>query len=105
MFIQKPDNLQNFIEDIGTPTYLAVDTEFISEKTYYPKQCLIQIAYESYAAVIDTLCDLDLSPLIKLLNDQNIIKVLHAAEQDLAILCRLTFSKVDTFWTLAPVTR
>lgn len=86
MLINKTRELVNFLRDLGFPPYVALDTEFISEKTYYPQLCLIQIGYGSHAAVIDTLSDIDLQPLIQFLKNPNILKVLHAAEQDLVIL-------------------
>lgn len=86
MLILNTSDLVKFIRDIGTPPYVVVDTEFISEKTYYPQLCLVQIAYGSHAAVIDPLSDLDFEPLTKFLKDLQIVKVFHAAEQDLAIL-------------------
>ncbi len=86
MIIQNTNDLVKFINDIGTPPYVAVDTEFISEKSYYPQLCLAQVAYGSKAAVIDTLSEIDLEPLIKFLKDPQIVKVFHSADQDLAIL-------------------
>ncbi|MCF6238337.1 MAG: ribonuclease D, partial [Candidatus Marinimicrobia bacterium] len=76
MLIQTTNQLVKFIADIGSPPYVAIDTEFISEKTYYPQLCLVQIAFGSNAAVIDPLGDLDLKPLIAFLENQKIIKVL-----------------------------
>ena len=86
MLIKNTQDLVNFIQDIGIPPYVALDTEFLSEKTYYPQLCLIQIAHGSHAAVIDTLSDIDLEPLIQFLRNPGIVKVFHAAEQDLVIL-------------------
>ncbi len=86
MLIQNTADLKKFIAALGTPPYVAIDTEFISEKTYYPQLCLVQVAYGSQAAVIDPLSDLDLEPLIKFLKNRQIVKVLHAADQDLMIL-------------------
>ncbi|NQV31004.1 MAG: ribonuclease D [Candidatus Marinimicrobia bacterium] len=86
MLIQTTSDLVNFIANMGSPPYITLDTEFISEKTYAPQLCLIQIASGSRAAVIDPLSDIDLQPLIVFLMNPNIVKVLHAAEQDLGIL-------------------
>ncbi len=85
MLIQSTRELTEFIDKLGTPPYIAIDTEFVSEKTYYPQLCLIQIAYGSHSAIMDPLCKLDLTPLTDLLSNQNVVKVLHAAHQDLAI--------------------
>ncbi len=71
---------------MGTPPYVALDTEFLSEKTYFPQLCLIQLAHGEDVAVIDTLADIDLEPLIQFLMDPKMVKVFHSAEQDLVIL-------------------
>lgn len=86
MLIRNTPDLVKFIHDIGTPPYVALDTEFLSEKTYFPQLCLIQIAHGSHAAVIDTMAKIDLNPLIDFLKNPKIVKVFHAAEQDLVIL-------------------
>lgn len=70
--------------------YLTVDTEFIREKTYWPQLCLVQIASEEEAVLIDPLAKgLDLSPLFALLTNPDQIKVFHAARQDLEIFYQL----------------
>lgn len=70
--------------------YLTVDTEFLRERTYYPKLCLIQLAIpsdqEANAVLVDPLDNqLDLSPLYELFLNTNVVKVFHAARQDLEI--------------------
>ncbi|MCH2548330.1 MAG: ribonuclease D [Alphaproteobacteria bacterium] len=66
--------------------FITIDTEFIRERTYYPKLCLIQIACDQAAAMIDPLVEnLDMTPLHDLLNDDTTLKVFHAARQDLEI--------------------
>jgi len=69
--------------------YLAVDTEFIREKTYWPDLCLIQVACSDGAAAIDPLVGLDLAPFLALMADPGITKIFHAARQDLEIFYRL----------------
>lgn len=86
MLINTSSGLKQFIQDLGTPPYVALDTEFLSEKTYYPQLCLVQLGFGEHAAVIDPLSNLDLAPLLQVLSNPKIIKVLHSAEQDLAIL-------------------
>ena len=88
--ITTTDDLLSYIEAIKHCKWLALDTEFIRERTYYPKLCLIQIAAHNNAgelqlACIDPLEIDDISALLTLLNNTNIIKVLHAAHQDLEI--------------------
>lgn len=67
--------------------YLAVDTEFLREKTYFPKLCLIQIAAKDRAYVIDVLADdIDLSPLWALLANPNSVKIFHSGRQDIEVI-------------------
>ncbi|MEM9012116.1 MAG: ribonuclease D [Pseudomonadota bacterium] len=70
--------------------YVTVDTEFLRERTYYPKLCLVQLAFpgggEGDAAIVDPLGgELDLAPLDALLADPSVVKVFHAARQDIEI--------------------
>src|SRR5665647_282448 len=75
-----------FCERLAHAPFIAVDTEFMRETTYWPKLCLIQVASEDDAAVIDPLAEgLDLAPLLELLADPEIVKVFHAARQDIEI--------------------
>lgn len=80
--------LTTLCQNISTanPSWLAIDTEFIREKTYFPKLCLIQIATEQLIAYIDPIVIDDLTPFFNLLKDTAITKVFHAAKQDLEIL-------------------
>lgn len=71
--------------------YITVDTEFMRDRTYWPVLCLVQIAGPEDAAVIDTLAPgIDLAPLFKLMADQAVLKVFHAARQDVEIFFHLT---------------
>ncbi|MDS4020020.1 MAG: ribonuclease D [Candidatus Competibacter sp.] len=70
-------------------SWLALDTEFIRERTYYPQLCLIQIASADETACIDPLALPSLDPLLDLLYDPGITKVLHAAQQDLELFFHL----------------
>jgi ribonuclease D len=65
---------------------LALDTEFMRERTYRPQLCLVQIATETDCVLIDPLAGLDLEPLHELLQDRSRLKILHAARQDLEVL-------------------
>lgn len=69
----------------GTP-WIAIDTEFMREKTYFPQLCLIQIATPDHIACIDPLAVPDMAPLYALLHDPSVLKVFHAAGQDLEVL-------------------
>jgi len=84
-FVDTPDSLLALCEQLSGSEWLALDTEFIREKTYYPKLCLIQVCNGKIAACIDPLKLSDLGPLLKILYDGSILKVLHAARQDLEI--------------------
>ncbi|TVR97854.1 MAG: ribonuclease D [Rhodospirillales bacterium] len=72
----------------GTPA-VTVDTEFMRERTFWPKLCLVQVAGLKEAAAIDPLAGLDLSPLFEILADPATVKVFHAARQDLEIFYQL----------------
>ncbi|WP_186417442.1 ribonuclease D [Bosea sp. CS1GBMeth4] len=70
--------------------FVTVDTEFLRETTYYPKLCLIQIASPDEAVMVDPLAEgLDIAPFMALMGDQNVVKVFHAARQDLEIVWML----------------
>lgn len=72
------------------PEFITVDTEFIREKTYYPILCLIQVASLNHVAAIDPLAKINLDPFIDILMNKDIVKVFHAAYQDIEIFYYLT---------------
>jgi len=73
--------------------YLTVDTEFMRETTFWPKLCLLQIAGPNQAFAIDPLANnIKLKPVLELLADKSIVKVMHAARQDMEIFYHLTGS-------------
>lgn len=70
--------------------FVTVDTEFLRETTYYPKLCLIQLASPDEAVLVDPLApDLDLAPFFGLMTNEAVVKVFHAARQDLEIVWML----------------
>ena len=70
--------------------FVAVDTEFMRETTFWPKLCLVQVATDQDAWVIDPMADgLDLEPLLRLMADTGVTKVFHAARQDVEIFNNL----------------
>lgn len=88
--ITKTEELTAFCESINDAPYIAVDTEFLREKTYYPKLCLVQIATPEHAATIDVLSEsLCLDALWKTLYNPKQLKVFHAAFQDIEIFVNL----------------
>ncbi len=73
--------------------FVAVDTEFMRERTYWPVLCLVQVAGPEEAVAIDALAPgIDLAPLLGLMADQSILKVFHAARQDVEIFFNLSGS-------------
>jgi ribonuclease D len=89
--ITTTDALAAFCESLVHERYITVDTEFLRETTYYPKLCLIQIAGSTNAALIDPLAkELDLKPFFTLMADTRVLKVFHAARQDVEIMINLT---------------
>ena len=88
--ITTTQELASFCEEAAKRPYVTVDTEFLRERTYYSKLCLIQLAYRDEAgedaALVDPLVDgLSLEPLYTLFKDPGCVKVFHAARQDLEI--------------------
>ena len=84
--IQTTDELRALTQDLAGAPYLALDTEFMRDQTYWPKLCLIQIAAPGTSAIIDPLAEgMDLTPFYDLLRQPGVVKVLHAARQDLEI--------------------
>jgi len=92
MLITDQSVLAAFCQTLKGKPFLTIDTEFLRDKTYYPLLCLIQVAGPGIDAVaIDPLVkSLDLAPLYELLDDPSIVKVFHAARQDLEIFYNLT---------------
>src|SRR6476646_9766178 len=83
-------DLEAFCARLAGEPFVAVDTEFMRETTYWPKLCLIQAASPNAEAVIDPLAEgLDLAPFLKVLADPSIEKVFHAARQDIEIFNNL----------------
>ena len=88
--ITTTEALAAFCNEAAKRPYVTVDTEFLRERTYYSKLCLIQLAYQDAqgedAVLVDPLVDgLSLAPLYDLFADEGVVKVFHAARQDLEI--------------------
>ncbi len=84
--VQTTDDLRALTGELAGAPYLALDTEFMRDQTYWPKLCLIQIAAPGTSAIIDPLAEgMDLTPFYDLLRQPGVVKVLHAARQDLEI--------------------
>ncbi|MEL7428721.1 MAG: ribonuclease D [Pseudomonadota bacterium] len=71
-------------------SFCTVDTEFLRETTFWPKLCLVQLACPGDAWIIDVLADgIDLAPLFELMGNESVVKVFHAARQDIEIIYHL----------------
>lgn len=92
MIITDQTALERFCDSLKGKPFITVDTEFIREKTYYPRLCLIQIGDpDKNTVAVDVLADppLDLRPVFRLLYDPDILKIFHAGRQDLEIFYTL----------------
>ncbi|MEA3051004.1 MAG: ribonuclease [Sphingomonadales bacterium] len=90
--ITDSDSLKSLCKRLAESPFVAVDTEFMRENTYWPDLCLIQIGNEEEAAAIDPKAEgLDMEPLLDLLVDnEDVLKVFHAGGQDVEIIYNLT---------------
>ena len=86
MYISTSDELSAFCERIGNEPVIAVDTEFLRERTYYPKLCLVQVGTPKEIGAIDPILIEDLSPLARIFADERVTKVFHACGQDLEVI-------------------
>ncbi len=89
-YINRPEQLPPLCEQIQQESWIALDTEFLREKTYYPKFCLLQIAAPGWVACVDPLAIQDLTPLLEAIYNPGITKVLHSCRQDLEIFYQIT---------------
>ena len=86
VYISTNEELSSFCDRISKEHVVAVDTEFLREKTYFPKLCLIQVGTADEVAAIDPILVEDLSPLAAILSDTHTTKVFHACTQDLEVI-------------------
>ena len=88
--ITETNKLAEACKRFSRDTFLAIDTEFMRERTYYPQLCLIQIAGNSDAVIVDALAnEINLNPILDLMANQQITKVFHACRQDMEIFFNL----------------
>lgn len=84
------DEVAALCERLAAHPFVTVDTEFLRETTFWPKVCVIQLASPEEAAAIDALAEgVDLTPFFELMANEAVVKVFHAARQDLEIVWRL----------------
>jgi len=97
MIIKTQDQLNDICAQLSQKPYLTIDTEFLRDKTFYSKLCLIQLAGPDIDAVaIDPIeFDLDMTPFHALMANEDVVKVFHAARQDLEIFYQMN-GKIPT---------
>jgi ribonuclease D len=88
-YIDTPEKLSALCQQILKEPWLALDTEFLREKTYFPRFCLLQIATPEWVACVDPIALPDLDELFDALYNPSIIKVFHSSRQDLEIFFQL----------------
>src|SRR5260221_2384391 len=89
--ITTTEALAEFCGRQASHTFITVDTEFMRDKTYYPQLCLVQVAGPDEAAAIDALAPgIDLAPLSALMANPAVLKVFHAARQDIEIFYNIS---------------
>ncbi|MGI6032078.1 MAG: ribonuclease D [Coriobacteriales bacterium] len=89
-YITTEKQLEKLAEELEGSKILAIDTEFLREKTYFAKLCLLQLNNGQVQALVDPLSVHDLSPLVPILTDKNCVKIFHAGSQDIEILTHET---------------
>jgi ribonuclease D len=89
-YIDTPAALDALCAKLKGQPWIAVDTEFMRERTYYPELCLVQVATDEVVACVDPLALPSLKPLLDVFLDTATVKVLHAARQDLEIFYNLS---------------
>lgn len=86
MYISTYEELSAFCERAARFDAIAVDTEFLRERTYHPRLCLVQVATPDECVVIDVIAIDNLAPLAILMRDESTVKVFHACSQDMEVL-------------------
>lgn len=86
MYISTYEDLSAFCERAARFDAIAVDTEFLRERTYHPRLCLVQVATPDECVVIDVIAIDNLAPLAILMRDEGTVKVFHACSQDMEVL-------------------
>jgi len=104
LLVTTDEQLAAALEMLSGSNFIALDTEFMRERTYYASLCLIQAATPDACAIIDPLAGMDLQPLWTFLNDRSRLKVLHSGRQDLEVLTQaMAASSVDDPTSVAAV--
>lgn len=90
LYINTPEQLAQLCDSLRDCREIALDTEFVRERTYYAQFCLLQLATDELLACVDPLAIADLAPLLDILYDSTIVKVMHAGRQDLELFFDIT---------------
>jgi len=91
ILISDTATLTAFCQKLARAEFITVDTEFMREKTYWPQLCLVQLGGPDEAAAIDPMAEgIDLAPLYELMQNTKVLKVFHAARQDIEIFLHLS---------------
>jgi ribonuclease D len=100
LYIRTQEALQRFCEDLARESLISFDTEFVSEDSYRPLLCLIQVATENQIAIIDPLDCEDLSPFWDLLIDPNRTVVVHAGREEILFCYRATGQRIPNLFDI-----
>ena len=88
--ITRTDELAAVCKQLAAAPFVALDTEFMREQTFWPRLCLIQMAAEGTEALVDSLSpELDLAPFFELMMNERVPKIFHSARQDIEIVHHL----------------
>jgi ribonuclease D len=89
LYIDTPEQLRDLCHSLAGTSWIVMDTEFLREKSYFPKFCLLQIAAPGIVACVDPLALESLDPLFDIIFDARIVKIFHSGRQDLEIFFHL----------------
>ena len=90
-YVKETNHLNELCSKLNKSEFLSIDTEFIREKTYWPKLCLIQVFNGEDKIIIDPLAkDIDLKSFFEILKNKEIVKIFHSGRQDIEIFYNLT---------------
>ena len=85
MYVTSQQEFEKFLDEANSQEVVAIDTEFLREKTYWPRLCLIQLAINGKTLLVDPF-EVDIKPIKKLLTNKKVIKLFHSPRQDIEIL-------------------
>ena len=98
LYIDTNEAARELVQLISGESTLALDTEFVRERTYYPELCLIQIASDTLTACVDCLSNVDVEALLESLFAPGRAWILHSARQDLEVIDRFVAQAPDELW-------